>query len=347
MRVTNRSTARNYLKNMNKALTDQANISRRLETNNRFEQISEDVSAGVQAMKSRSEMYKVNKQLSSVQSINEDLSASESAMTNIGDLLAQIHPKIQKAITGSSSDADRKILADEIKTMKEEILADLNAQSNGQYMFGGTNNYVKPFTLDPDTGNLKYNGIDVDEIKRKDDGTFYYKDKNGIDTEIPMNEDVYMDIGLGIRMSGPNVDPQSGYKVSYNGVEISGYGLDENGNSNNIINVLNQIGKALTTDGFADNGGPDLVGDLDKHLVDLTDKFRTNITDIGARTQFLGTMENRLTDNMNNMTQKMSRLTATDFGEESIHQSTNNAVVNAIYRLGANVIPMSLMDFIK
>ena len=82
-------------------------------------------------------------------------------------------------------------------------------------------------------------------------------------------------------------------------------------------------------------------------LLEERDKFGENVTDIGAKTQFLETMLNRLEKNANNLEAKMARLTGTDMSDEFIHKSTNAAVTNALYQMGSTVIPLSLMDFIR
>ena len=96
MRVTNRASTRNYLRHMNNALSNQAKIQERVSSGNRFERISEDVSSGVQAMNAKTELYKTEKHLSNVSSINETLTAAEDAMDTINTLLADINTKILK-----------------------------------------------------------------------------------------------------------------------------------------------------------------------------------------------------------------------------------------------------------
>ena len=49
--------------------------------------------------------------------------------------------------------------------------------------------------------------------QRRKDGTYFYEDANGTIHDVPLNEDIYMDIGLGIRMTGSQVDPQTGFNI--------------------------------------------------------------------------------------------------------------------------------------
>ncbi len=342
MRVTNRASTRNYLRHMNNALSNQAKIQERVSSGNRFERISEDVSSGVQAMNAKTELYKTEKHLSNVSSINETLTAAEDAMDTINTLLADINTKILKAINDPTS-SNRKVLAQEIGAMKEEILQMVNSSYNGQFLFSGSNNYGAPFSVDKTTGKLSYNGVPVDDIQRRKDGTYFYEDANGTIHDVPLNEDIYMDIGLGIRMTGSQVDPQTGFNISYSGPDVLGFGKDDEDISNNIYNLLDDIEKAVKEEPFE----TDLVRKYGDKLTKMTDEFRGNLTDLGSKTQFLDTMENRLTKNANNLTQSIARYTGTDYVEESIHQATSDAVTKALYQLGSSVIPLSLMDFVR
>lgn len=342
MRVTNRAYTRNYLKHMNNAQTNLYNSQERVASGNRFEKISEDVSSGVQAMKAKTELYKTEKHLGNVQSINEMLTAAEDAMDTTNTLLADINTKVLKTLNDPAS-TNRKVLAQEIKAMKEEILQMANSTYNGLFLFSGSNNYGAPFSVDAQTGKLAYNGIPVDDIKKRDDGSYYYVDANGATKDIPLNEKTYMDVGLGIRMTGPNVDPQTGFDISYRGPDVLGFGKDADNLSDNIYNLLDDIEKAVAKEPFSQ----DEVRKMGDKLVKLTNEYRGNLTDLGSKTQFLETMENRLTKNANNLENSIARFTGTDYVEESIHQSTSQAVTKALYQLGSNIIPLSLMDFVR
>lgn len=342
MRVTNRASTRNYLRYTNKALSDQAKIQDRVGSGNRFEKISEDVSSGIQAMKAKTELYKTEKHLTNISSINETLTAAEDAMDTVNTLLADASAKILKALNDPTS-SNRKVLAQEIGSMKEEILQMVNSSYNGQFLFSGSNNYDASFTVDSTTGRLAYNGIPVDDIQKRDNGTYFYEDANGTVRDIPLNADIYMDVGLGIRMTGSNVDPQTGFNISYSGPDVLGFGVDDEGISSNIYNLLDDIQKAVKKEPFDDS----LIQQYGDKLTKMTDEFRGNLTDLGSKTQFLDTMENRLTKNANNLANSIARYTGTDYIEESIHQTTNDAVTKALYQLGSNIIPLSLMDFVK
>lgn len=563
MRVTNRAATRNYLRYVNKGLSDQAKVQERVASGNRFEKVSDDVSSGIQAMKAKTEQYKMEKQIGNIEDINNVLVAAEDSMMTINEQLANVHTRLLRAINDPNTN-NRNILALEIKALKEEILQMANSQYNGQFLFSASNNYEPPFSVDKETGKIMYNGVGVpaDEIFRREDGTYYYKTKEydengnpiqkvvpdtnadgsyrfeltsaggttvsvtglqptagtppyyqdakntnvqyvedpnnagsylkldsstrafdlnggamddgvtghtpdavtqigtsniyqsnanpnvlyaldpggsgkyfalgtdafstppalGVDAtdpdnikiqdgagtdiatvtlkagdaatndrvyevtangplkgtlyvedsnnpgtfhqvankkdingnlikenigayrDVPLNEKIYLDVGLGIRMTGSTVDPQTAFDVTYVGPDVMGFGIDEKtGISNNLYNLLTDIEKVVNEQPFA----TDTARELGAHLLTRMDAFRENITDIGAKTQFLETMLDRLNKSRDNLEISIGNYTGTDYVEESRHQASASAVINALYQLGSNIIPLSLMDFVS
>ena len=155
-----------------------------------------------------------------------------------------------------------------------------------------------------------------------------------------MDDDVYLDIGLGIKMAGTAVDPSTGYKISYSGLDIVGFGKDEDGNSNNLYNALNDIEKALR------DGDREKLGELNNKLMDQKKEFMANLTDLGAKTQFLETMETRLTNTIDDYTQRINNLMGVVPGEEETTLMMNDYALKAVLQLGSKILPTSLMDYI-
>ena len=345
MRVADRSTARNYLTYLNKAKNDYAKTNERVASGVRFKDISEDVSAGSRVIRTKTDLYKAQKQLDNVKGVNEEMTTTENAMTDISDILTEIHNvKVTAAKSENAGASGRSVIAGEIKSLQQEILQFANTQYGKKYVFGGTNSYTAPFTQDKDTGKLLYNGVDVDSIQKDDAGYFYEVTDpdtgDKVRKEIPMDGDVYMDVGLGIKMSGPNVDPDTGFLISFSGLDFLGFGTDTDGLSNNIFNILNEVRESIGT------YDAEKLDAADDKLSKLTDGFRTHLTDIGARTGFLSTIEGRLSDTVDSYSRRISDLIGVNDAEEATNQSMNDYVLKAVLQMGSRILPVSLMDFL-
>ncbi|MDR0469256.1 MAG: hypothetical protein LBH09_04715 [Peptococcaceae bacterium] len=355
MRVSDRATARNYLKYLHRAQSKYAEVNQRIASGNRFTKLSDDVSAGSRVLKSRMDRYKAEKQLENTKEAIDELTVGEDALTSINTIVMYIHEKsVQKAKNDPTSEEGRKVLAQEIRAMMEEIVQHANAKYGNRFSFGGTNGYEAPFRVGAD-GRLTYNGIPMEDIRDQLDsagnktGKLVY-DKlvdDGMgnmvlsEFEVPMDSEIYYDAALGIKMKGPDIVPDTAFKVSYSGPEVFGYGKDDDGVSNNIYNVLYEVQKAI------DNYDLKEVEKWDTKLASLLEIFRRNLTDIGVKTNFLLDNVKRLEDTVDRYTAKIDDLMGVDDAEEATHQMMNDYVLKAVLQMGSRVIPLSLMDFIS
>ena len=238
MRVADKTTQRNYLKYLNNARTDYAETNMKLASGNRFTKLSDDVSAGTRMLNSRIELFKSEKQLSNVQAINNELKAVEDSMMSMNDVLNEIiGTKLTKAITETTGEAGRVTIASEIKSMKEELIQFANMKFATKYPFGGSTAKVAPFSFSDD-GKLLYNGIDVNSVQERADGSRYYVDENGVEQDIAKDNPLFIDIGLGVRVDGTSFNSVSGFEASFSGIQVLGFGTTEDGMPNNIISIM-------------------------------------------------------------------------------------------------------------
>ncbi|PKM74475.1 MAG: hypothetical protein CVU91_01000 [Firmicutes bacterium HGW-Firmicutes-16] len=338
MRISDRQTARDYLKYLDKAKTNYAETNARIASGNRFTSISDDVSAATKALRVRVEKAKSEEYYGNVKAVNEQLSTTENALTSINGVLSGAHSKVLAAMNSTSGESGRAAIANEIGSVRDEILQFANTKYNDAFVLGGSSAGKAPFSTDS-SGNLLYNGIDVNIIE-KDSAGYYYMD--GADRkEIPMNGDTYVDIGLGITMSGSIVRSDTAMKTSYSGLEILGFGKDADGNPNNVFNMLTKLKDSIK------NYDAETVGNYDDKLVSFTTNFRGYLTDIGAKTSFLDTIEKRVSTTIDTYQSQISRLVGVNDAEEATNQSMNDYVLKAVLSMGSKIIPTSLMDFLN
>lgn len=343
MRVADRSTIRNYLKYLDNAKNNSAETSERIASGSRFVRISDDVSAGTRALRVRGDMAKAQEHYNNVKTVNEELISTENAMTSISEIINKVHSqKVVKALNDPTGEGGREAIANEVAAMKLEMLQFANSKHYNRYVLGGSSAANAPFTIDDASGKLKYNGIDVDTIQKDDNGYYYLTDPDDATSrkEIPMDGDIFVDIGLGIRMSGTDAVSDTAMKISYSGLDILGFGTSD-GMSNNLFNVINDIEKAIR------DGDDEKLRMLDGRLVSRTTSFTANLTEIGAKTSFLETISGRLEDELDSYQRQVSNIMGINDAEEASKQSMNQYVLKAVLAMGAQVIPPSLMDYLN
>jgi flagellin-like hook-associated protein FlgL len=341
MRITDKTIKQNYIKTFNKAKANYSETNQKIASGNKFIELSEDVSAGTRMLNLRVELFKSEKQLLNVQAINSEFKAVEDSMMSMNDVLNEIiGTKLVKATSETTGEAGRVTIASEIKSMKEELIQFANMKFATKYPFGGSTAKVAPFSLSDDE-KLLYNGVDVDSVLERTDGSRYYMDANGVEQDIAMDNPLYLDIGLGVRVDGDSFNSVSGFEASFSGVQVLGFGTTEDGMSNNIINILTEIEDKMI------NYDLDKLSKLQNQLVNRVDIFRTNVTDIGAKTNFLDTMETRLTNQVNNYKFRIDELIGVNDAEEATNQSMNDYILKTVIQMGSKMLPVSLFDFLK
>lgn len=338
MRISDRQTSRNFLNYLEKAKNAYAGTNERIASGKRFTRLSDDVSAGTKALRTSMDMSKAEEYYDNVKAVNEQMSTTEGAMTAINEIIGKVHTKVLSAINGPSGDAGRQAIAKEIQDMRDELLQYANTSYNNMFVLGGSSAGTAPFSMD-DSGKFLYNGIDVDSISHDENGYFYMDGETR--KEIPMDGDIYVDIGLGISMSGSEVNSDTAIKTSYSGLDIFCFGVDSGGATNNIFNILTKLAENLT------DYDADTVGSYDDKLLSYTDQFRGYLTDIGAKTNYLDTIESRLDNSIDTYQSRIDRFVGIDDAKEATNQSLNDYVLKAVLSMGADILPASLMDFLN
>ncbi len=346
MRVADSSMTRNYLKYLTGAKSDFATTMEQISTGNRFTELSDDVSAGSKVMNIRMDMYNTETQLGNIGSISDELTIAEDAMSQTSELLTRVHALGVKAGTETQGTAGWDAILKEVEAITKELLAYANSTFGEKFVFGATNSSDDPpFDLGDD-GNLIYNGVPINDIQKRADGTFFHSVETtpGVfeEVDIPMDGDVYLDIGLGIKMTGSNVDPDTAFLVSHSGIDIFGYGTDaDTGYANNIFNALNEFQGAL------ESGDIDEIGALNDHITDLANTFRAHLSDMGARVNFLEGIEGKLETNLDTYKIRINDLMGINDAEAVETLAQQEFVLQAVQQMGSRILPNSLMDYLR
>ena len=172
-------------------------------------------------------------------------------------------------------------------------------------------------------------------------------DKNNQKVTIPKNDPIYADIGLGYRYDGNmTADPRTAFQVSFSGLELLGFGTatGENGIrvSGNVYDLLTEIENSLTPD-----LNKEALDDQYTQLVDLTDQVGVCRTDLGNRMNFLERNADRLQNDIDNLTEQESGLISSNPADEAIKLKECEYVWMAVLQLGSQILPSSLLDFMR
>ena len=95
------------------------------------------------------------------------LQAADSALNEVNNLITSIYTRGSQAGTEIINEEERAVLAQEVRSLRDQILSLANSQVRGRYIFAGTLVTDVPFTISGDTahyeGNDDVNSVIVDK----------------------------------------------------------------------------------------------------------------------------------------------------------------------------------------
>ncbi len=102
------------------------------------------------------------------------LQAADSALNEVNNLITSIYTRGSQAGTETISEDERDVLAQEVRSLRDQILSLANSQARGRYIFAGTLVTDVPFTIAGDTvhyeGNDDVNRVIVDKSTEVEQG---------------------------------------------------------------------------------------------------------------------------------------------------------------------------------
>ncbi len=178
MRITNSMMINQFLNGMYESLERVNKYQNQVNTTRRITNISDDPQATVTALRSRNKLTSLKIFDNNINTAKSYLKEAEVATKSINNIIQTVYEKVIEAIGAGKNEEDLSIIADELITLQEELVTIGNTTIGTTYLFGGfnftgtidNNGAVKPpFTVDPATGHLIYNNIDLTQVACYDD----------------------------------------------------------------------------------------------------------------------------------------------------------------------------------
>ncbi len=322
MRLTNNMISGNYLKRLNRSLTDLNDLNTKVTAQRKFMKVSEDPASALKAFRVRKSLSRIDMYESSLSDSQGLLDEIETSISTINDTAINALAQVLQGTTGTSDDLARKAVSATLRSYQEMILSAANAKFSDKYIFGGKGVEEMPFTLDA-SGNLLYNGENVNT------GTF-------------QQENRYVDIGIGLSINGSGVvSPQSALDTAYSGIALLGAGVDGNGLSNNLYNLIGQIADKIESGDLTD------MNIYTDKLEAKSDDIRMQYVGVGEKTNYISFFADRLGRNKITATNRQNQLESLPLDEGMIQFSEQELIYNACLQMGTKILQPSLLDYLS
>jgi flagellar hook-associated protein 3 FlgL len=114
-------------------------------TGKRINHAADDPDGAARAVRLRGELAGIDRQGQNADAATAWLTASEGALSGIGDTLQRVRELTVQAGNDSLSDSNRKAIADEIDQLIESVRDQANSTLDGRYLFSGAQTTTKPY----------------------------------------------------------------------------------------------------------------------------------------------------------------------------------------------------------
>ncbi|MFV0515933.1 MAG: hypothetical protein ACK5MV_00880 [Aminipila sp.] len=345
MRVTQSMMSRQYTRRVSDTLGNLNYVNKQVGTGRKFFKGSENPAGAAKAYQLRRQSSQVNDYISNVDECVSTLQTKESSMTQVSKALEDVYKSLLGVMNGTNNTPeDKAIVAQQFRAVQETIVKDMNTKYGDKFIFGGASVSEVPFELKD--GVLTYRGVDV---SGKNDyvwpeGTELAGTKtNAMDLLKQLSTDsIYVDLGFGLSFEGDKIVSSSAYDSSTPGINVLGYGTDENGLSNNIVLLIGEMATLL------ENDCPQSA--LDPYLTKFNEQKQTvlnSITKTGSDSMFLEYTQTRLEDLQDNLAEKTSKTEYIDAEEAIMNLNTIDYMFQALLKTGKNILSNSFIDFMS
>ena len=340
VRITTNGSLFNYRYNLSKNTNSLNNAMMKVMTGRNFSTYASDPAAATRAFKIHSSLNSVNAQYSNNKTV---LSKYQSAWSNIEGILDDLSNKLGdvpalEGLNGTNLD-DLDTQAQVLRSGAEAIIQSMNAQYDEDYIFAGSDNKEAPFAIDAD-GSITYRGVKIDS--------------NDPQLQKWAEDDhLYVDIGLGFEQddaTGEVID-STAFDAAISGIDIMGYGLDEDGDPKNMASLMLKLADVF--DGYDPDTNTWNNGTLED-ATRLVSKFQASKdamidkhSELDAEAKFLNTNGTQLESNFDALNEELNSIEQVDQVDAITELVWAQTCYSAALQVGVNVIPQSLMDYLK
>ncbi len=310
-----------------------------------FSNYSDSPAAATQAFSLRRDLWR-----NECHKSNTDFTMAkiQTAWTAAGTVVNKLGLEAKEAIVEGMSEpigVGRVPLGTVLKETADSMGNTLNAKYGEHFAFNGNDGLNAPFAWNETTGNLEFRGVNVNCEK----GTEEYDKLNSMLSE---NEKNYLDIGLGLQTdSTGNIIDSTAFNNSLSGLDLTGFGIDEDGDPKNLISITYRIGEIFEG---ADPDSGELSEEDYLEAERLMDKFNAALStatgeyvNIDTKQNFLQANHDRLVDIQDSLNEQISNIEQVEPAEAITNMSYQQYCYNAALSIGTQILGQSLLDYMR
>jgi flagellar hook-associated protein 3 FlgL len=146
MRVTSGMSQRHVLADLRRVQERLANAQSQVSSGKRIEKPSDDPLGAERAMRLNDQLESTSAYRTAVDESRSWLDATDSALDSLNQIVQHVRELTLQAANGSTSDAGRQAIKQQIDQLTEEAKSTLNSAYDGRYIFSGTKTDTPPYS---------------------------------------------------------------------------------------------------------------------------------------------------------------------------------------------------------
>lgn len=163
MRATQTTTYRSLQSFLDRTSDKLASLQLQAATGKRINRPSDDPTAISPVLSARTQIQTSDRYIETIETGLDKIDGAEGYLDGIENTLVRIKEISIATVNGALGSQDLQTFADEVHQLREGLLADVNAQIDGKYIFSGFSEKTKPFVLNPnypatESNPVNYNG---------------------------------------------------------------------------------------------------------------------------------------------------------------------------------------------
>ncbi len=336
MRITQNMMMRQYNSSLNKILTNLNNAEMKVITRRKFLTGAENPAESVKSGQLRRQYASNENYLANAENVKDKLETASGSVLMMSQYATEAYV-LTNGIEGKGLE-ERKIVANELRTIQETMIKEANARFGDQFVFGGGSTKEVPFEL-KDDGTVTFRGIPVNSTNVNDQAKL----------KAMSEEKMFVDLGFGLKVDTDPatgqiiIDEGSAFNVATPGINYLGFGQDANGKSNNIIEIIGEMARMLEQPRV---DGDDFM-DLSKRLDVQRNNILVGVTGLGTNSKFVDYTITRLTNNEDILNNKLANTELIPLEKAITDFQMQDATYRAALKMGSNILSVSFMDFMK
>lgn len=298
--------------------------------------------------------------------------ATESALNDVIDAITETDSVLMQASNDTLGETERRILAGQMQDMLQHMVNLANQKLADRYLFGGTNNDTAPFTISDEIEDETFTAVHDTAVALQNvgirSGSVTVTTTDGL-TEFTEGVDYTIDYDNGeitVLGSGSMADGTD-YLIDYDTEKLSSVTVNPEGVDGALMRKIDEgvsIQINVTASSiFTDSGGlidviqqaivalhrndKDSISNIRSQLDDCLNRTTSVQGEVGSKIGRLELQREKLVMNQLNLEELISAIEDTDVAGAILKLQKDQYVYQAALQTGADLIQMSLLDYIK